>query len=63
MTTAKIKFERAAFTGNYLAFVANVSGAMKRNGLPKSTVANYRNDALLTDRDIMEVTAEYVVLV
>ena len=66
MTTPKfpkIKVERAACEGLPMVAIATVSQVMSRNNVSPHTIADFRNDAFLTDRDMVEVIAEYVSLV
>ena len=59
----KIKVERAAVTGLPMVAIATVSQIMSRNHVSSNTIADFRNDAFLTDRDMTEVIAEYVAIV
>lgn len=59
----KIKVERAAVTGLPMVAIATVSQVMSRNHVSPNTIADFRNDAFLTDREMLEVIGEYVSLV
>lgn len=60
---AKIKVERAAISGLPMVAIATVSQVMSRNHVSPHTIADFRNDAFLTGRDMVEVIAEYVTIV